>query len=106
MSEATAEAVIQHAGQMLIDAAPAPAKAILFGSHARRDADEGSDFDFLVIEANVKDRLAEALRRALESLGVPVDVIVMGAALAKRRAKVRGTMVYRALREGPVLAKS
>lgn len=104
----TAEAMIDRAGRALIDAAPAPAKVILFGSHARGDAGDGSDFDFLVIEETVPDRLAEAvrLRDALGDFNAPVDVIVMDAALAERRAKVRGTMVHRALREGRVLAES
>jgi predicted nucleotidyltransferase len=104
----TAEAMIEHAGRALIDAAPAPAKVILFGSRARGNADDGSDFDFLVIEETVPDRLAEAvrLRDALGDFNAPVDVIVMDAALAERRAKVRGTMVNRALREGRVLAES
>jgi uncharacterized protein len=80
---------------------------ILFGSHARRDADEGSDLDCLVIERKVEDRLAEALRlrRALHSFGAPVDVIVIDEALVKR-AKVKGSMVDRALREGRVVAES
>jgi predicted nucleotidyltransferase len=100
--------MIERAGHALADAASAPARVILFGSHARGDADEGSDFDFLVIEKEVDDRLAEAvkLRRALRGLGVPVDVIVMDEALVERRSKVRGTMVDRALREGRVVAES
>jgi predicted nucleotidyltransferase len=103
-----AETVIERAGRALIDAASAPARVILFGSHARGDADEGSDFDFLVIEREVEDRLAESvkLRHALRDLRVPVDVIVMDEALAGRRAKVKGTMVDRALREGRVVAES
>lgn len=102
------EELIERAGRALIDAAPAPAKVILFGSHARGDADERSDFDFLVIERNVENRLTEAtrLRRALGDFDAPVDLIVMDAALAERRAKVRGTMVHRALAEGRVLAES
>jgi predicted nucleotidyltransferase len=102
------EAMIERAGRALIDAASAPAKVILFGSHARGDADGGSDFDFLVIESEVADRAAEAvkLRRALGDFGAPVDVIVMDQALVARRAKVRGTMVDRALREGRVVAES
>jgi predicted nucleotidyltransferase len=102
------EAMIERAGRALIDAASAPAKVILFGSHARGDADAGSDFDFLVIESEVSDRVAEAvkLRRALGDFGAPVDVIVMDQALVARRAKVRGTMVDRALREGRVVAES
>ena len=108
MNAVAAETVIERAGRALVDAASAPAKVILFGSHARGDADEGSDFDFLVIEREVEDRLAESvkLRHALRGLRVPVDVIVMDEALAARRAKVKGTMVDRALREGRVVAQS
>ena len=100
--------MIERAGHALADAASAPAKVILFGSYARGDADEGSDFDFLVIEREVDDRLAEAvkLRRALRGFGVPVDVVVMDEALVERRSKVKGTMVDRALREGRVVAES
>jgi predicted nucleotidyltransferase len=43
---------------------PTPAKVILFSSRARGDANEGSDFGFLIIENNVEDRLAEAVRLA------------------------------------------
>jgi predicted nucleotidyltransferase len=108
MNAVATEEMIERAGRALIDAAPAHAKVILFGSRARGDADEGSDFDFLVIEDEVENRLAEAvrLRRALGDFNAPVDLIVMDAALAERRAKVRGTMVHRAFREGRVLAES
>jgi predicted nucleotidyltransferase len=53
MNAVGAEEMIERAGRALIDAAPAPAKVILFGSHARGDADQGSDLDFLVIEREV-----------------------------------------------------
>jgi uncharacterized protein len=108
VSSVAVEEMIERAGRVLIDAASAPAKVILFGSHARGDADEGSDLDFLVIEPKVENRLAEEvrLRRALRGCGAPVDVIVMDEALVRRRAKVKGTMVDRALREGRVVAES
>jgi predicted nucleotidyltransferase len=108
MNAVAATEMIERAGRVLIAAAPAPAKVILFGSRARGDGDERSDFDFLVIENEVENRLAEAvrLRRALGDFNAPVDLIVMDAALAERRAKVKGTMVNRALREGRVLAES
>ena len=106
MSSVPVEQMIERAGRTLAGAASAPAKVILFGSHARGDATEGSDLDFLVIEREVEDRTAEALRlrRAL-GLGTPVDVIVMDEAPVRRRAKVKGTMVDRALREGRVVAR-
>jgi predicted nucleotidyltransferase len=108
METLAAADVVERAARALIDAASSPARVILFGSRARGYADQGSDFDFLVIEHEVEDRLTESvkLRRALRDLRVPVDVIVMDEALAQRRAKVKGTMVDRALREGRVVAES
>lgn len=45
----------------LIEAVPAPAKVILFGSQARGNAGEFSDFDLLVIEREVEDRFGRWL---------------------------------------------
>jgi hypothetical protein len=61
-----------------------------------------------VIEPTVESPISEAvrLRRELRGLGVPIDVIVMDEAKAKRRAAVPGTMVKRALREGRLLAQT
>ncbi len=56
------EDVIQRAGQGLVDAAGKHARVILFGSAARGDETDGSDLDFLVIEREVDDRVAEATR--------------------------------------------
>jgi predicted nucleotidyltransferase len=100
--------LIERAGPVLAEAASSPARVILFGSGARGDADPGSDLDFLVIEREMDDRVAEAvrLRRALGDIGVPVDVIVLDEALAERRGKVPGTMVYNALRDGRLIAES
>jgi predicted nucleotidyltransferase len=91
MEALAAADVVERAARALIDAASSPARVILFGSRARGDADQGSDFDFLVIEREVEDRLTESvkLRRALRNLRVPVDVIVMDEALEQRRAKVK-----------------
>ena len=104
----TTQELIELAGQRLVDAAGAPARVILFGSAARGELTRDSDLDFLVIERDVDDRVAEAirLRDAIGRIGWPVDVIVMDEDLASRRAKVRGTMVHHALREGRVVARS
>jgi uncharacterized protein len=99
------EANIAEAGRRISAAAPA-ARVILFGSHARDEADERSDLDLLVIEPEVDDAARESVRlhRTLRGLNIPADIVVIDAALARRRSAVRGTMVERALREGRVLA--
>jgi uncharacterized protein len=104
----TTQELVQLAGQRLADAAASPARVILFGSAARGEMTRDSDLDFLVIERSVENRVAEAvrLRDAVGRIGCPVDVIVMDEDLAARRAKVRGTMVHHALREGRVVARS
>lgn len=101
------EETIEKAGRRLAAAAGKSAQIILFGSHARGDAGTDSDLDFLVIEQEVENRVAESvrLRDAVGDVGMPVDVIVLDKALASRRAKVPGTMVHHALRDGRILAQ-
>lgn len=98
------EATIVEAGRRISVAAP-DARVILFGSHARNEADPQSDLDLLVIEPEVENAAMESvrLRRTLRGLGVPADVVVVDEDLARRRSVVAGTMVERALREGRVL---
>ena len=87
-------------------AAAAPgSKVILFGSRARGEERPDSDLDLLVIEQTVKSRRAELvrLREALGDLGVPIDLVVLSAEYADRRARVRGTMVNEAMYRGRVL---
>ncbi len=103
----TADA-IDEAGRELAAAAAAPAQVFLFGSHARGDAHEGSDVDFLVVEQRRAAVCGEwvRLRDALPPLGVPVDVIVMSDDLVRRRRDVPGSLVYTAMREGRLVAES
>ncbi|MBS1870210.1 MAG: nucleotidyltransferase domain-containing protein [Actinobacteria bacterium] len=104
----TPSQVIEEIGARLAKAAPPRSRVLLFGSHARGNADADSDFDVLVIEPAVESPISEAvrLRRELRGLGVPIDVVVVDEAKAQRRAAVRGTMVERALREGRLLART
>ena len=53
---------LNSAVQALAQAAPLEAQIVLFGSHARGDATEGSDLDFLVIEDVVENRAREMVR--------------------------------------------
>lgn len=102
----TSAEIIQEIGVRLARVAPRDSRVVLFGSHARGEADEGSDYDILVIEPEVADAARESvrLRTELGDLLVPIDVVVVDRERARRRASVRGTMVERALREGRVLA--
>lgn len=108
MNAAVAAATIDRAGRALIDAAPAPAKVILFGSRARGDADDRSDFDFLVVEHDVADRFAETVRlgRVLGRLLIPADVVVVSQRHAEKWASVKGTLVHEAVSRGKVIAES
>ena len=108
MNAIAAEAMIERAGRALIAAASAPAKVILFGSHARGDAGKDSDFDFLVIEREVDDRFGEMVRlgRILGRLLIPADVVVVSEQHAQKWGSVKGTMIHEAMSEGRVVAES
>ena len=75
----TSTEVIEEIGTRLAKVTPPRSRVLLFGSHARGTADDGSDFDVLVIEPAVESPVSEAvrLRRELRGLGVPIDVVVM-----------------------------
>lgn len=98
------ETLIAEAGRRLAAAAP-DAEVILFGSHARGDANPHSDVDFLVVEPKVADETEEAVRlhRTLRDLRLPVDVIVVSREYADRWRDVRGGLVYAAMSQGRVL---
>ncbi len=82
-----------------------PERILLFGSHVRDAAREGSDLDLLVIESEVPDRLAEMvrLRRVLRPLRIPVDILVYSSADVARWGDQPGSTLFWALREGRVV---
>lgn len=108
MNATLAEDTIDRAGRALIDAALTPAKVILFGSRARGDANDRSDFDFLVVERDIVDRFAETVRlgRVLGRLLIPADVVVISEQYAEKWAPVKGTLIHEALSHGTVIAES
>jgi predicted nucleotidyltransferase len=99
------DAVIQEAGRRILEAAPPGSRVILFGSHARGQAGEHSDLDFLVIEPEVEDVVKESVRlhRALQR-SVYADVIVRSEESVREWRDVYGTVINSALREGRELA--
>jgi excisionase family DNA binding protein len=83
-----------------------PVKIVLFGSRARGDAREDSDYDLLVVVDAVVSRRAMriAIRRSFEDLPVGADVVVATAEEADGRIPGRPAgVVYWALREGRVV---
>jgi predicted nucleotidyltransferase len=99
--------LIDEAARRIAAAAPG-ARVLLFGSHARGEADAGSDVDLLVIEPRVADRFGEIVRlqRVLAPLRLPADVVVVSEAHVQEWGDVQNTMLYDALREGRVLAQA
>jgi len=78
---------------------------IVFGSYARGDADEHSDLDLLVIEREVREKADEYMRlhRAVGSIGVDVDVVILSRDDFDRRSQVPGTLPHWAQKEGRVV---
>jgi predicted nucleotidyltransferase len=97
--------IIEAAGKTLAELASDPVKIMLFGSRARGDAGPESDYDFLVVERDLKDRKAEMirLRRALRPLGVPCDVLVVSERYAEEWGGALNSTMHSALTEGRVL---
>jgi predicted nucleotidyltransferase len=99
------EKLVAEAGRRLAAAAP-DAQVILFGSHAREEANPHSDVNFLVVETEVANEAEESVRlhRTLRDLRLPADVIVVSRDYAERWRDVRGGIVHAALTQGRVLA--
>jgi predicted nucleotidyltransferase len=98
------QTVIERSVRRVVEAAD-PVKVILFGSHARGDAQEDSDIDFLVVERQVRDSTEESarLRRVIGAVGVGVDVVVVDEAGFDKWSEAPGSTLYWAKREGRVL---
>lgn len=54
----------------LARSAPRDSRVVLFGSHARGEADEGSEYDILVIEAEVTDAARRQILGAEKWVGM------------------------------------
>ncbi|MDO8683469.1 MAG: nucleotidyltransferase domain-containing protein [Armatimonadota bacterium] len=82
-----------------------PEKIILFGSRARHEDVSDSDVDLLVIVKEVSDRraLRIAIRRAVNGMGLPKDIIVLTTNEFETKRNIPGTIAYPADREGKAL---
>lgn len=82
-----------------------PLRLILFGSHARGDAQPDSDIDLLVVLSAVANKREAAIeiRRAVADFPVAKDIIVTTPDEIARRGNLVGDILRPALREGKVL---
>lgn len=89
----------------ILSAAARPRKIILFGSYGRGEPREDSDVDLLIVEAEVKDRVAEMARlnRALSPLRISVDLLVVSQDTFDYWAATPGNVYFDAINEGRVL---
>lgn len=94
--------VVTEAARRLVEAAPPAARVILFGSHARGEAGDASDLDFLVIERDLDDRWAERsrLREAVADVPAAFDLFVASEAEVRRWGSVPGTVLHEAVTNG------
>jgi predicted nucleotidyltransferase len=94
--------VIEELVRRLLKAVPPGSKVILFGSHARGDADALSDVDVMVVEPEVENTIAEAVRleNQLDPLRVSVDIVVTSVADFDYWKDTVNTLYYRVAREG------
>jgi uncharacterized protein len=85
-----------------------PVRVVLFGSHARGDADEDSDLD-LFVEMETDLRPPERAIQVSAAFGLrtwPMDVVVYTPAEVQRLRSIRGTLVSIVEEEGKVLYES
>ena len=82
-----------------------PEKIILFGSMATGEQTPDSDVDLLVIMREVSDyrALRIEIRRAVNGMGLPKDIVVLTVDEFERKRSIPGTIAYPAEHEGMVL---
>jgi len=80
-------------------------KIIVYGSRARGDYREDSDWDFLVvidkeIEHREKREIASEIRKNFVYSGMPADIIIISEKVYHERLNDVGHIVYYAVKEG------
>ncbi len=84
----------------------APERIYLFGSIARGDADQDSDYDLLVVvpdDAPMERQGSRLAHQALRGTGIAADVLVWTRGRFERRAHVVASLPATILREGRLL---
>jgi len=79
-----------------------PERIIVFGSHARGDADARSDLDLLVVcpLKGSRRKMMVEMDRSLRGLGLARDVVVLSPEEFERDKEIPGTIARPAWKEG------
>jgi len=82
-----------------------PGRIILFGSHARGDAQSGSDFDLLIVAPSDEPRWRRTVPvyRLLAGMGVPKDIVWWTPEEIAEWQGVKSHFINIVLQEGKVL---
>ncbi len=101
---AMSEEVLPKIVRRIVETAQ-PEKVVLFGSRARGDARDNSDYDFLVIQDSSEPphRREVPLYLALADVHLPVEVVVYTPEEVNEWSEVPQAFVATALREGRVV---
>ena len=83
-------------------------KIILFGSRARKNFFEESDYDFLVItketyEEKQKRILKSMIRKELAKFKIPSDILIQSETEIELKKEITGHIIKQVLKEGVVL---
>ncbi len=81
---------------------------LLFGSRARRDHSNESDFDFMIITPESHDekeirQIKSFLRKKLATNKIPADIIIQSKAEADINNEIIGHIVHQVFKEGIVV---
>jgi predicted nucleotidyltransferase len=83
-------------------------KILLFGSRARRDNSNDSDYDFLIITKDTIDirkkrTLKSLLRKELARFKIPADILIQSEDEINSKKQITGHILKQVLLEGVVL---
>ena len=80
-------------------------RILLFGSRARKDYSNDSDYDFLIITRDTYDiqqkmQYQSLLRKKLAKHKIPADILIQSEAEIKIKKEIIGHIVRRIMKEG------
>ena len=105
MVAVTDEALLAEAVRRLVEALQ-PERIYLFGSRARGDARQDSDYDLLIVVPEAEDstlHLSQRAYGALSGVGVSKDILVVTREEFERRSLAKTSLPSTVLREGRLL---